>query len=148
MTAPPWGHKPPAVADHTTHWTDAPPALSDRCLYWLRRIDESSWRPNRHFWKEGYDHRATWLGVWIWEVEKVILPILANLEAGTGSSCSRALGHDLNACCGSCHGNWEDGEYMCDGYDLRGRDLHACCQAAIISAELRKLIPWYAVVRA
>jgi hypothetical protein len=113
-------------------------------LYWLRRADEGTWRPNRHLWKQNYDGRAQWLGVHIWESAKVITPLVANLEAATGSTCTKALGHDVNNCCQGCHAGWEsEGTYMCDGYDVQARDLHACCTAAIASDSLRKLVPWH-----
>lgn len=142
MTAPPWGHKPPAVHQPSYFHVIPPPGLSARCLYWLRRADEGNWRPNRHLWKQGYDGRAGWLGVFIWELEKVIAPLLANLEAATSSTCTKALGHDLDNCCQGCHAGWEgDGEYMCDGYDVQARDLHVCCRASIASNSLIHLVP-------
>jgi hypothetical protein len=54
MTAPPWGHKPPAVADVETYWTAPPPALSPRVEYWLKRLADGTWKPNRRFRIEGY----------------------------------------------------------------------------------------------
>ncbi|MEV7675152.1 hypothetical protein [Streptomyces sp. NPDC088752] len=117
--------------------------MSARCLYWLARIEDSTWRPNRHFWNQGYDGRSTWLGTWLWEAQNIISPLLANLESGVGLQCARALGHNLNDCCGSCHGQYEyEGTYMCDGYDWKGRGLHTCCQASITSSNNLHLVPW------
>jgi hypothetical protein len=144
MTAPTWGHKPPPVPKPIHFNCAPPPELSGRCLYWLRRADQGNWRANRRFWEQEDEGRAILLGAFVWEVRNVIVPLLANLKEATSSSCARALGHDLKNCCAPCHAQWEcDGEYMCDGYDVQARDLHTCCKAAIISGDLRDLVPWH-----
>lgn len=149
MTAPPWGHKPPHVGYSAHFCYSPPPQLSERCRYWLRRADEGNWRANRHFWKQGLIGRAHLLGVRGWEIDNLIVPFLANLKAAPGAHCARALGHDVANCCGSCHAGWEsEGTPMCDGYDVRGKDLHACCKAAITSTSARELMPWHARVEA
>ena len=76
MSAPPWGHKPPAVLDITTFWTEQPPYISPRCAYWLRRHDNGTWRPNRRLRTEGYHAAAEHLGIWIWEYLHLIRPLL------------------------------------------------------------------------
>ncbi|MFD7705681.1 hypothetical protein [Streptomyces sp. NPDC059786] len=75
MSAPPWGHKPPAVEDVTTFWNEPPPASSPRCGYWLQRYDDGTWKPNRRIRTEGYHVAAEHLGVWIWEYLHVIRPL-------------------------------------------------------------------------
>lgn len=67
MPAPPWGHKPPPVADVQAYWAEPPPEPSERCAYWMRRRHEGSWTPNKWVHREGYYGRALHLGVWIWE---------------------------------------------------------------------------------
>jgi hypothetical protein len=141
VTAPPWGHKPrPAFRGFST---TPPPGLSARCLYWLRRADDGNWRVNRRFWEQSDEGRADLLGVHAWEVKNVLVPFLANLKEDSSSHCSRALGHDINNCCVSCHADWEyEGTYMCDGYDVRARDLHTCCKASTTSLDLIQRMPW------
>lgn len=80
MTAPPWGHKPPAVDDVQTYWVDPPPALSPRVAYWLKRLNDGTWKPNRRFHVQGYYGRAQYLGVYLWEYWHVILPALAGRD--------------------------------------------------------------------
>lgn len=80
MTAPPWGHKPPAVDDHYAYWVNPPPALSPRVEYWLRRLADGTWVPNRRFRVEGYDARTAWLGVYMWEYFNIIGPALNSGE--------------------------------------------------------------------
>lgn len=75
MTTPRWGHKPAPVADRYAYWSDAPPAPSERAVYWIRRWREGSWRPNRWVWRDGYDSRASRLGIWIWESRFVLAPL-------------------------------------------------------------------------
>ena len=75
MTAPPWGHKPAPVSDRYAYWSDAPPEPSERAVYWIRRWREGSWRPNRWVWRDGYDSRASRLGIWIWESSFVLHPL-------------------------------------------------------------------------
>src|SRR5882757_3439180 len=76
MSAPPWGHKPPAVADRDAYWGAAPPTPSPRLAYWLRRLDEGSWHPNKYFRRQGYDGSAGWAGVYVWEYLHVLAPAI------------------------------------------------------------------------
>lgn len=76
MTTPPWGHKPPPVADVERYWNEQPPEPSERCEYWLRRSREGTWKPNKHLAVQGYYGRATWLGVYIWEAIHVFHPLI------------------------------------------------------------------------
>lgn len=47
------------------------------------------------------------------------------------AECGKVVGHKIEKCCDTCHARWEhDGEYMCDGKDKDGKDLHTCCVAA------------------
>ena len=143
MTAPPWGHKPRPAFASLTGAARRPSGLSARCLYWLRRAVDGNWQANRRFWEQSDEGRAVLLGVHVWEITNVLVPLLANLKAGDLFGCARALGHDVDKCCNNCHAEYEgDGTYMCDGYDIRARDLHACCKAATTSDELIKLVPW------
>lgn len=80
MTAPPWGHKPPRVADVETYWTQPPPKLSPRVEYWLKRLTDGSWTPNRRFRSEGYHGVAEYLGVYIWEYWNIIVPALTGRD--------------------------------------------------------------------
>lgn len=73
MTAPPWGHKPPAV-DRYAYWRDPPPEPSPRLTYWMRRLTEGSWHPNKYLRREGYDTAAEITGVYIWEWWNVLGP--------------------------------------------------------------------------
>ena len=75
MSAPPWGHKPPAVDDATRYWTQPPAAPSPRCLYWLHRHDTGTWQPNRRLRTEDYHTAAEHLGIWIWEYLHLIRPL-------------------------------------------------------------------------
>ncbi|MEU1434043.1 hypothetical protein ABZ438_08080 [Streptomyces sp. NPDC005786] len=75
MTAPPWGHKPPAVTDPEQHWNTPPPAPSARCQYWIRRHRDGTWHPNRLIRREGYHSAAEHLGIWIWEYLNLIRPL-------------------------------------------------------------------------
>jgi hypothetical protein len=68
-------YKPPKVSDGERYWGSAPPQLSDRCQYWVRQI-ERGWWPNRWYWRECYSCRADILGVYIWENQNVIEPLL------------------------------------------------------------------------
>lgn len=67
--------KPPPVRDHYLYWNDAPPAVSARCQYWVRQI-ERGWRPNRRIRAECYDCSASWYGVYIWEYNNIIQPLI------------------------------------------------------------------------
>lgn len=72
--------KPPAVADHYRYWADQPPEPSARALWWVQQILRG-WRPNRRIGGEGYDGQAQWYGVWLWEFNHVITPLLSELDA-------------------------------------------------------------------
>ncbi|HEY3631926.1 MAG TPA: hypothetical protein VGL21_13540 [Jatrophihabitantaceae bacterium] len=74
MTAPPWGHKPPRVADIYDYWLSPPPEPSPRLTYWLRRLDEGSWCATHRQAAEGMELMADWLGVYLWEWSNVIYP--------------------------------------------------------------------------
>lgn len=92
MTAPPWGHKPPAVPDRYTHWGTIPPEPSARMTYWVMRWRAGWWQPNRWVWREGYDARAGLLGVWIWESNNVLAPMAKQREgAPEGQLAARIL---------------------------------------------------------
>lgn len=80
MTAPPWGHKPPAVDDIQTFWSEPPPDLSPRVEYWLKRLVDGTWKPNRIYNTQGYYGRAQWLGVYLWEYFNIIYPVLCGEE--------------------------------------------------------------------
>jgi hypothetical protein len=73
--------KPPRVEDRYRYWTDPPGAVSERCQYWLRQIDHG-WRPNRAISTLGYDSSAEWYGIYIWELQHLVAPLLALREAG------------------------------------------------------------------
>lgn len=70
--------KPPKVNDRYRYWVERPPALSSRCVYWVRQIMRG-WRPNRRLSCLGYDEKAGWFGVYIWELLNVLGPLLAAL---------------------------------------------------------------------
>ena len=78
MTAPPWGHKPPAV--ESAYWTDPPPTLSPRVEYWLKRYSDGAWKPNRRFNRECGYCRAGMLGVHVWEYWHIIGPALTGRD--------------------------------------------------------------------
>lgn len=80
MTAPPWGHKPPAVSDSTQYWLQPPPHRSLRCQYWLNRLNSGTWRPNRFVLDECFECAARRIGVWVWEYSHVIYPRFVELE--------------------------------------------------------------------
>lgn len=69
--------KPAPVQDVYRYWIEQPPRLSDRCLYWIQQIYRG-WHPSRRIRKEGSDGAAEWYGVWLWEYENVIQPMLRN----------------------------------------------------------------------
>lgn len=81
MTAPPWGHKPPAVDDSYRYWSSPPPEPSPRVAYWLRRMDEGSWHLTAQLGGNGRDFMAEWLGVYMWEWLEVIWPAAAEMFA-------------------------------------------------------------------
>lgn len=66
--------KPPRVGESDQYWSEAPPEISERCNYWARQI-ERGWRPNRHI-PDCYCCFSEWLGVYIWEYQNVIQPLL------------------------------------------------------------------------
>ena len=70
---------PPRVANHYDYWTNPPPSQSARCSYWVERI-RGGWRPNSRIEGLGYDGRAEYYGVWIWELFNVIDPLLRGLS--------------------------------------------------------------------
>lgn len=76
---------PPGVSDIEEHWTSAPPTPSTRCLWWQAKL-ANGWRPNRRIRALAYHAAARWFGVWIWEYNNVLRPILekAREERGTG----------------------------------------------------------------
>ena len=80
MTAPPWGHKPPAVDDVQAYWSEPPWRLSPRVEYWLKRLTDGTWKPNRRFNGEGYHGSAEYLGVYLWEYFNIIYPVLCGDE--------------------------------------------------------------------
>lgn len=85
MSAPAWGHKPPAVDDIERYWTTPPPVLSPRVEYWLRRLADGTWKPNKRFLRECYDCRTEWLGVYLWEYVNIIGPALAHTPGQVSS---------------------------------------------------------------
>lgn len=89
MSAPTWGHKPPAVDDVTAFWNEPPPVISPRCAYWLRRYDAGTWRPNRYIRREGYHTGAEQLGVWIWEYRYLVHPLF-DVEDEADVTCENA----------------------------------------------------------
>lgn len=80
MTAPPWGHKPPAVDDPERYWGGPPPEPSARLTYWLARFEAGTWRPNRRLRVECGQCQAFILGIYIWEAYNVIYPLVARYE--------------------------------------------------------------------
>lgn len=77
MTAPPWGHKPPPVDDPERYWGSRPPVPSERALYWVRRLTvDGSWRGNRRLRRSGRHEAAAILGVYVWEWEHVLSPLV------------------------------------------------------------------------
>lgn len=86
MSAPPWGHKPPAVPDVTVYWTNPPPETSERCKYWLRRYRQGSWTPNRRIKRYGYHSAAQHLGIWIWEYWNVMEPLMSESTASSAQT--------------------------------------------------------------
>jgi urease accessory protein UreF len=81
MTAPPWGHKPPAVDDVYRYWVSPPPEQSPRVAYWVRRLDEGSWHLTARLAEQGWDFMADWLGVYLWEWTWIILPKCREIES-------------------------------------------------------------------
>lgn len=69
---------PPRVFDHYAFWRDRPPEQSARCTWWLARI-AAGWRPNARVSAMGYDDKAEFFGVWMWEYLNVLYPVLAGL---------------------------------------------------------------------
>jgi hypothetical protein len=48
--------------------------------WWLERINgEEQWRPNRRVRLMGYDEKAEWFGVYLWEYLEVLAPLLNRL---------------------------------------------------------------------
>lgn len=60
--------KPPAPprVDRYLHWSKPPPKISARCWWWLDKIT-AGWRPGRRIRCLGYDCRAQFFGVYMWE---------------------------------------------------------------------------------
>lgn len=81
MTTPPWGHKPPPVADVYTYWLDPPPKPSARADYWVRRFNDRTWRPNKYVLRECDQCRAGMLGIYVWEAQHTMAPLFAQYEA-------------------------------------------------------------------
>lgn len=77
MTAPPWGTKPAPVVDPYAHWLDQPPVQSARCTYWLTRYTAGNWHPNKWLRRECSECRAKMLGIYIWEAQHIIEPLIA-----------------------------------------------------------------------
>lgn len=73
MTAPP---NPPRVGNHDTYWSEPPPEPSPRLVWWLDRIIAESWEPNRRISAMGYDEASEWYGIYIWECQRVLRPLL------------------------------------------------------------------------
>lgn len=71
---------PPRVGSHYDYWMQRPPVLSLRCMWWQLRILQG-WRPNRRCCAMGYDERAEFRGVYLWESLHVIDPLLRECEA-------------------------------------------------------------------
>jgi hypothetical protein len=80
VVAPPWGHKPPAVADPELYWLNRPPEPSERLLYWLRRYFEGSWMPNKRVRTQTGEGQAWMLGIYIWEGYNVTRPLVRRYE--------------------------------------------------------------------
>lgn len=66
---------PPRVDDRYAYWTKPPPEPSERCRWWCSKI-RAGWRPNRRVRKLGYDCRAEFFGVYIWEQLNILDPLL------------------------------------------------------------------------
>lgn len=66
---------PRRVADMYEYWEGPPPARSPRCQHWEERIAQG-WRPNRRVLAMGYDERAEFFGVHLWESLHVLEPLL------------------------------------------------------------------------
>ena len=66
---------PPRVADHYQYWATPPPERSARCAAWEARI-ANGWKPNKRFRAEGYDTASQMFGVYIWEYQNVLYPLL------------------------------------------------------------------------
>lgn len=71
--------KPPPVTCHYDFWARPPDEPSPRCSWWLRQIGRG-WRDNTHIRRMGYDERAEWYGVYLWESLHLIEPLLADLR--------------------------------------------------------------------
>ena len=70
---------PPRV-NRYDYWTDPPPGPSPRLAYWVEKI-EAGWRPNRRISGMGYDCRAEFFGVYLWEYINVLYPLLVRKRA-------------------------------------------------------------------
>jgi hypothetical protein len=68
--------KPPKVDDHYRYWGKAPPERSPRCQYWVDQI-KRGWKRNRRIGMMGYDEGSEWFGVYIWEYQNVLMPLMA-----------------------------------------------------------------------
>lgn len=81
--------KPAKVSDAEDYWLFAPSKLSARCAYWVRQI-ERGWLPNRRIARAGYRNSADWYGVYIWEFQNVLDPLIKKVRTQLVSSCSSA----------------------------------------------------------
>ncbi len=54
------------VLDHYLYWQEPPPEPSASLVKWLRRLRDG-WRANRRIGGMGYDSRAEWFRMYLWE---------------------------------------------------------------------------------
>ncbi len=61
------------------YWQAPPPEPSPKLKRWIARI-KAGWRPNRRIRQMGYDEKAEFFGVYLWEYLNVIAPMLQEAE--------------------------------------------------------------------
>jgi hypothetical protein len=61
--------------DVTLYWRSPPPEPSPRLHRWIGRI-RNGWKPNGRVRGMGYQEKAEFFGVYIWELFNVLYPLL------------------------------------------------------------------------
>lgn len=72
MTAP---TTPPRVEDVYAFWMKPPPEPSARSLWWALRI-KNGWKPNKRVRAMGYADAAKFFGVYVWEYQHELQPLI------------------------------------------------------------------------
>lgn len=70
---------PRRVDDPDRYWGDPPPERSARCAWWVERIN-AGWRRNRRLREMNYYASAGYFGIYIWEWQHVLYPLLCEVE--------------------------------------------------------------------